>query len=217
MNANHDAIVRHLDEIGFLYSVQPAVSGGDDAEEGEGGYGLILMTMAGVNAAMTMRLTTSADLVRIIVYHGPFVPPERRAAMYELVSRRNWDLLFGAFAIDPRDGELVFAAGVPASEPPVGEEISRVIRSAFRTMDWFTVAIAACLAGADPEDALAEADRKEAIHDLIQETGLTEGDEDGPRDDEQAALFEDDEDDRRASDAPTPSPFPDLDEGSEPS
>lgn len=216
MNANHDAIARHLDEIGFLYSIQtveaePAEVGDDGDNGGEGGYGLLLMTMAGVNAAMTLRVTTSPDLVRLVVYHGPFIPAESRPRLYELVARRNWDLLFGAFSVDPRDGELVFSAGIPASEPPTGEEISRMIRSAFRALDWFTLAVQGVLAGEDPAHALAEADRKEAIHDLIQETGLVEGDEDGPFDDSQLGLF--DSDDRRPSDEPTPSPFPDLEDG----
>ena len=211
MNANHEAIARHLDEIGFLYSIQTVETEAGEGEEG--GYGLLLMTMAGVNAAMTMRVTTSPDLVRLTVYHGPFIPADERPRLYELVARRNWDLLFGAFAIDPSDGELVFTAGIPACDPPTGEEISRMIRSAFRAMDWFTLAVQGVLAGEEPAHALAEADRKEAIHDLIQETGLIEGDEDGAFDDAQFLLFEGEE--SRPSQEPTPSPFPDLEEGTE--
>lgn len=120
------------------------------------------MSYRGQAAAFELRaeiLVAAQQLVVTAVAPAP-VPPARRAAAAEYLTRAACGLYVGALQLDLDSGEARARCGLDFEGEPLS---SRLIRNALaitvRLMETYLPGLTLVVAGADPRAALAEAER----------------------------------------------------------
>lgn len=89
------------------------------------------------------------------------IPPARRAALMELVTRANYGLRLGCFELDLDDGELRFRASVDFEGTTPSPAIARsLLYTAVATMGRYAPALVDVVDGADAKDAIAAVERR---------------------------------------------------------
>lgn len=85
------------------------------------------------------------------------VPPARRGALAEFLTRANYGLSLGNFEMDFDDGEVRAKVVLAVGEHPPDEVlVERLIRVSGRLIEVFLPGIEAVVDGADPTAALAD-------------------------------------------------------------
>ena len=92
------------------------------------------------------------------IQHFTFVPEERRSAMAELITRLNYRLWVGYFAMDYEDGEILFKASLDIDGMNLGFSVMRnQLYCCFFMLDKFAPAFEHVIAGdSTPEEAVTE-------------------------------------------------------------
>ncbi len=100
-----------------------------------------------------------------IVFYSAYedaVPEERRAAVTDLLTRINYQLVFGAFELDMDDGELNFRTAIDADGIiPETRLIRNMVHTNIVTMDRYIPALRAVISGAEPARALTHLDAQD--------------------------------------------------------
>jgi hypothetical protein len=74
-----------------------------------------------------IRVSASQSAFSVCAHLGIFVPANRIAAMYEAISRANWQLVFLRFECDSSDGELRLRGDMPRyGTDPSDEQITHL-------------------------------------------------------------------------------------------
>ncbi len=91
------------------------------------------------------------------IRHFTFAPEEKRSAIAELITRINYRLWVGTFAMDYEDGEILFKATVDIDGMNLGFTVMRnLVYCCFSMMDKLAPAFERIIAGeSTPEEALA--------------------------------------------------------------
>ncbi len=85
------------------------------------------------------------------------VPPERRQAMAEFLTRANYGLILGNFEMDFRDGELRYKTSTDVEDGELSQAMIRnLVLTNILMMDRYLPGIKAVLQGAAPEAAIAQ-------------------------------------------------------------
>jgi hypothetical protein len=74
-----------------------------------------------------IRISASKSAFTVCAHLGLFVPSHRIAAMYEAISRANWQLIFFRFECDSSDGELRLRGDMPRyGTDPSDEQVTHL-------------------------------------------------------------------------------------------
>ena len=141
-------IVEALDERGTVYSRI------DDES--------LMVRIQGNHGTYDVLLVADDELEQVgcLCIFGSRVPPDRRHAMAEMVTRANYGLRIGNFEMDFTDGELRFRAGVDVEGGLLGAEmVHNMIGLSLSMNDRHHDAFMRVMFGdAEPQDALATID-----------------------------------------------------------
>jgi hypothetical protein len=100
-----------------------------------------------------------------IVFYSAYeeaVPERRRDAVSNLLTRLNYQLVFGAFEFDFDDGELNFRTAIDANGIiPEIRLIRNMVHTNIITMDRYLPAIKAVISGSEPKRALDHLDAQD--------------------------------------------------------
>lgn len=84
---------------------------------------------------------------------SPDVPPARRAAMAEMVTRLNEGLHAGSFGLNWADGQITFRVTQWLAGPPSDDVMMRVVGGSVKSVERFRSAINNVAKGTSPESA----------------------------------------------------------------
>jgi hypothetical protein len=122
---------------------------------------LMFIAMCGpVSVRIIITVTNSAVIVR--GYIPLFVPAHRRQAMFDCLSRANWQLRFTRFEIDAGDGELRCRADMPLYDGvPTDQQLTRLIYTVWSVTEQYIPALVEVMMGqADPAVAITKVERQ---------------------------------------------------------
>lgn len=119
--------------------------------------------LAGTVGCDCMALANS-NAISLYAYSPIFVPTHRRAAVSEALAIANWNLLFGAFEMDPADGQVRFRNTLPLIGDLIDEHAHMLIGTTINAMKRY--------AGALCELALTDSDPK-LLMARLSESGST--------------------------------------------
>lgn len=89
------------------------------------------------------------------------VPPTRRAAVMELITRANYGLRLGCFELDLDDGEVRFRASIDFEGTEPAPTLARsLLYTAVATMGRYAPALVDVIDGADAKSALAPIEQR---------------------------------------------------------
>ena len=92
------------------------------------------------------------------------VPPARRAAAAEYLTRAAWGLYVGALQLELDSGAAVARCGVDFEGEPLSPRLIRnALAATVRLMEIYLPGLEAVGAGADPRAALAQAERRQPL------------------------------------------------------
>jgi hypothetical protein len=92
------------------------------------------------------------------------VPPARRAAAAEYLTRAAWGLYVGALQLDLDSGAATARCGVDFEGEPLSPRLIRnALAATVRLMGAYLPGLEAVSAGADPRAAVAQAERREPL------------------------------------------------------
>lgn len=155
MSADQDRIFtqmsRFFDEDEWVY----------EKLEGESALG---MGAAGNNGEWGCVSLADAAAGRVIFYSvAPFlVEPDQRAGVMEYLTRANYGLGIGNFEMDLDDGEVRFKTSLDIDDAELTVELMRpIVYMNVQTMDRYIQGLVAVSEGADPVEAIAQAESEE--------------------------------------------------------
>ena len=97
----------------------------------------------------------------LIVYSNApaHVPPDRRPAMAEFLTRANFGLTIGNFEMDVADGELHYKTAIDVTGDRLSQPlVDNLVQANLVIMDKYLPGILAVIDGAEPAAAVAEAE-----------------------------------------------------------
>lgn len=118
-----ESALRHFDAAGWSYEHDPYID-------------LYRLRVMAQHAAYDCAVWEHGNTLAFYVVLPEHVPPERRAAVAELITRFNHQILFGNFEMDYGDGEVRFRTSVDVGNGPLPpSEIGPMVQVALRMMD----------------------------------------------------------------------------------
>lgn len=144
MGSSFDAVLHFLSEEGLEYDLVE----GDQA---------LTLGITGEHGAWMCSAYVSDDEQQFVFRsHLPIeAPAERQAAVAEFLTRVNFRLASGAFAMDYDDGEVVFRTSAVSHLGPLPHSvIAPVVGLNLAMTDFFLPAITAVIAGDEPGESL---------------------------------------------------------------
>jgi hypothetical protein len=115
-----------------------------------------------------IRVTATKSTFTACANIGLFIPVERRAAMYEGLSRANWNLKFARLEMDSDDGELRLRADMPLYDAELtDEQIKRVIFACWALTEQYAPALLQIMMSTDVEPAVAIARVENSGHQEV--------------------------------------------------
>jgi hypothetical protein len=100
------------------------------------------------------------DAERQLILYSTYpenVPPERRRAMAEFLTRANHGMVIGNFEMDFADGEIHYKTSIDVTGDRLTPAlVDQLFRANVLTMDDYFPGIAAVMAGASPEAAITQ-------------------------------------------------------------
>lgn len=141
---------------GALSSIERALQDGGLRSRRVGNQ-LHFGVLAGTIACDCMALADS-NAVCLYAYSPIFVPAHRRAAVSEALAIANWQLLFGAFEMDPADGQVRFRNSLPLIGDLIDEHTHMLIGTTVNAMKRYASALGElALTDSDPKVLMARA------------------------------------------------------------
>ncbi len=128
------------------------------------GQDTIVLAFKGHNGEWNCIVQVRSEEQQIVFYsaYEEAVPEERRDAVSNLLTRLNYQLVFGAFEFDLDDGELNFRTAIDVDGIiPEIRLIRNMVHTNIITMDRYLPAITAVISGSEPKRALDHLDAQD--------------------------------------------------------
>lgn len=108
---------------------------------GDGEALVVPMSLTHCRCSIAFHHEPGSELLTILGLHPETVPPARRAAVAEFLTRLNWSLNGQRFLMDWEDGEVRVRTDLLLLAMPSLEQISRCFLAACATIDGFHPAV----------------------------------------------------------------------------
>jgi hypothetical protein len=110
-----------------------------------------------------IRVSASQSAFTVCAHLGLFVPANRIAAMYEGISRANWQLIFLRFECDSSDGELRLRGDMPRyGTDPSDEQVTHLCYRCWAVAIQYAPALVQIMtSNCDPDSAIAKVEGTE--------------------------------------------------------